>query len=826
MNIFVASWFFPPATSSEGIVTYKLLRNSENHYDVYSSTSKQWGYNATMDQKSETNITCYNIETDDINTWVEGCIAKFEELYPQQKYQCIMTRSTPPESILIGQRIKEKYRDIKWIASLADPVANNPYEIKAYVDECKTLSVDQKEQLKTVLLGQQDEDLAVWEKRPESGVQLLCKLKRWENEVIKHADLIISPSAVQLRYMLQKRSWNPKYFTLPHSFDQSFYSIQKGPKEDNSKFVFSFIGYSDSIRSLEPFVRAVRYLKENNSPFLKRLDMRFIGNHPRAIKDMVLNYYLDDVIHFQSGVDYYQSLQLMQESDWLLHVDAFFQQLETGGSIFFAGKLADYMGAKRPILALTGVDSPAYSIITKAGGVCLLPWDIVGIANKIEEILSGHEKPLINEDYISQFSANNVAKSFDDRVSQLCGLKFCIHIEDFQMPVQKANDSKEKIITICVPAYNVERYLERCLKTLLDHKSAEFTEILVVDDGSKDHTPQIGKCYERQYPGIVRAISKENGGHGSTINRAIMEGTGRYFMVVDGDDWIDSHEFARLIDDIKCGKIDADIISSNYHEINMESGALTPREQQAEITYFEKTQFEDIDLKNVYFTLASSLIKMSILKKINRPLQEHTFYVDVEYILFPVPYLKTVEFVNYWIYKYCRGNEEQSVYLPTMVERYDHHERVMKSVLNYENEYSMTEAQHQYYDAILKRLLYTHYALCLVYDKNQMRGFERGRSFDHFLNMTHPDLARWIGSEMKIVRIARRYHFNPDRMNQSIMLFFFQKIEKCKGKILHSHFLKRLAYNSVTLRISKMSVFETSYGKLWKKKVKKIFEKI
>ena len=185
-----------------------------------------------------------------------------------------------------------------------------------------------------------------------------------------------------------------------------------------------------------------------------------------------------------------------------------------------------------------------------------------------------------------------------------------------------------------------------------------------------------------------------------------------------------------------------------------------------------------------------------------------------------------MEFVNYWIYKYCRGNEEQSVYLPTMVERYDHHERVMKSVLNYENEYSMTEAQHQYYDAILKRLLYTHYALCLVYDKNQMRGFERGRSFDHFLNMTHPDLARWIGSEMKIVRIARRYHFNPDRMNQSIMLFFFQKIEKCKGKILHSHFLKRLAYNSVTLRISKMSVFETSYGKLWKKKVKKIFEKI
>ena len=822
MNIFVASWFFPPATSSEGIVTYKLLRNSRNHYDVFSSTSKQWGYKADMQQHNEPNITCYSIETDDIDAWVEGSIAKFEELYPQQKYPCIMTRSTPPESILIGLRIKEKYPDVQWIASLADPVANNPYELKAYVDECSTLNDRQKDQLKAALLSSREEDLIPWEKRPEPGVQLLCKLKRWENEVIKKADLIISPSATQLRYMIQQRTWGPKYFALPHCFDASFYPKQEETRESGSKVVFSFIGYSDSIRSVEPFIRAVRLLKENSSPYLKKLDMRFIGNYPRSIQDLVLNYFLDDVIHFQRGVDYYHSLQLMQESDWLLHVDAFFPQIETGGSVFFAGKLADYMGADRPIFALTGVNSPAYNLVQKAGGVCVVPEKTVEIANKFEEILSGCGEIRLNESYISRFSAENVAREFDDRVDELFDLGFHIQNTDWTLPEQEKNDAGKKLVTICVPAYNVERYLERCLKTLVRHRYAEYTEILVIDDGSKDHTAQIGKRYEQQYPGIVRLISKPNGGHGSTINRAIQEGAGRYFMVVDGDDWIDSREFEKLLADIESKKIGTDIISSNYHEIDMETGTLTPRAPQTEVEYFKKLTFEELDLKKVYFTLASSLIRLDVLRSVDRPLQEHTFYVDVEYILFPVPYLRTVTFVDYWIYKYCRGNEEQSVYLPTMIARYDHHERVMKSVLSYENECAMTDAQRQYYEAILKRLLYTHYALCFVYDSDKKRGYARAKDFDRFLKETHPDLARWIGVEMKELRIARRYHFDYSRVKKSVAYFLYRKTAGWKSGVLHGAVLRRLAYNGLTLRIFQLPVFRSGIGRRIKEKIKQI----
>lgn len=106
----------------------------------------------------------------------------------------------------------------------------------------------------------------------------------------------------------------------------------------------------------------------------------------------------------------------------------------------------------------------------------------------------------------------------------------------------------EKLLTVVIPSYNVEQYLNQTLESfVIDSQWLEKLEILIVDDGSKDHTADIGKEYEHRYPGIFHVISKENGGHGSTINRGIQEAKGKYFKVVDGDDWVDSSGFQNFI---------------------------------------------------------------------------------------------------------------------------------------------------------------------------------------------------------------------------------------------------------------------------------------
>lgn len=820
MKIFVASWFFPPATSSEGIVTYKLLRNSKHQYDVFSSTSKQWGYQNVMQQLNDKNLRCFTISTDNIDEWVEASIEQFEKLYVEEKYECIMTRSMPPESILIGNRIKEKYPQIKWIASLADPIANNPYEIRAYIDDCLTMNNRDKEELKVALKSADIEAIKAWEQRPESGVKLLCKLKRWQADVIKNADLIISPTSVQLSYMESNSEWNPKYFAVPHSFDESLYPITN--ENFHKKLVFSYIGYSDRQRSLEPIVRAVRLLKQKGFPFLKDLEIRFVGNNPRYIKDMVLNYFLDDVIQVREGVGYYDSLRLMKESDWLIHIDAYFEELSSGGSIFFAGKLADYMGAKRPIFALTGKGSPADEIVSKYGGVSLDSSDIAEIANTLEQIIISNLNPVINERYRAMYDAQNVAQQFDKRIEQLCRLRWELRCQEF-FKVPQSIDSK--LVTICVPGYNVERYLERCIRSLLDHKFAAEIEILIIDDGSRDHTPDIAKVFEAQYPGIVRLIQKENGGHGSTINRAILEGVGKYFMVVDGDDWIDGKQFSQVLEKIKNGSIDTDIISSNYHEVNMESGASTPWIQQGNIEYDRELPFEKIDVENVYFTLASTMFRLSLLREVNMPLQEHTFYVDVEYILFPIPYVKTVMFVENYIYKYCRGNAEQSVHIPTMVNRYDHHERVLQRVLDYETQCSMTEKQKTYYDSILKKLLFTHYALCFVYDSDKNRGYLRAKEFDEYLVKNNPELAVWCGKSILALRIARRYKFDFHKISHSLSGKLYNKCyylkPTVKSLVISNKIVRRMVFNRYTLRLSKTKFFTVGQGR----RIKAFFKK-
>ena len=116
----------------------------------------------------------------------------------------------------------------------------------------------------------------------------------------------------------------------------------------------------------------------------------------------------------------------------------------------------------------------------------------------------------------------------------------------------------EKILTVTVPSYNVEKFLENTLDSFVDERVLDDIEVLIVDDGSKDKTAEIGRKYEEKYPDTFRVISKENGGHGSTINRGIGEAKGKYFKVVDGDDWVDQDGFAELIQRLKT--CDADYV--------------------------------------------------------------------------------------------------------------------------------------------------------------------------------------------------------------------------------------------------------------------------
>ncbi len=107
-----------------------------------------------------------------------------------------------------------------------------------------------------------------------------------------------------------------------------------------------------------------------------------------------------------------------------------------------------------------------------------------------------------------------------------------------------------KLISFGIPCYNSAAYMSKCIESLLI--GGDEVEIIIVDDGSqKDNTLQIAKEYEAKYPGIVKAVHQENGGHGEAVNTGLRNATGVYYKVVDSDDWLDEINLPKVLDKLR-----------------------------------------------------------------------------------------------------------------------------------------------------------------------------------------------------------------------------------------------------------------------------------
>ena len=107
-----------------------------------------------------------------------------------------------------------------------------------------------------------------------------------------------------------------------------------------------------------------------------------------------------------------------------------------------------------------------------------------------------------------------------------------------------------KLLTVAIPCYNSESYMEHCINTPLT--GGEEVEIIIVDDGSaKDRTGEIADRYAREYPTICRAIHQENGGHGEAVNTGLKNATGIFFKVVDSDDWVNEEAYVQVLDTLR-----------------------------------------------------------------------------------------------------------------------------------------------------------------------------------------------------------------------------------------------------------------------------------
>lgn len=214
-----------------------------------------------------------------------------------------------------------------------------------------------------------------------------------------------------------------------------------------------------------------------------------------------------------------------------------------------------------------------------------------------------------------------------------------------------------KILTFSVAAYNVGKYLNKLFESILVDELLEEIEILIVNDGSTDNTAEISKQFENQYPGIVRLVNKENGGHGSTINKGIEEASGKYFRALDGDDWINTAALIRLVNELQ--NTQADLVLTNFLKCYDDKRIVV--EKFEGLDNGKTYDFDEVASKVGWMRYHTVIYKTSILKEHHIRLDEHCFYVDSEFMLYPIPYISNIIFYDLDVYCYRLGLSDQSV---------------------------------------------------------------------------------------------------------------------------------------------------------------------
>lgn len=242
-----------------------------------------------------------------------------------------------------------------------------------------------------------------------------------------------------------------------------------------------------------------------------------------------------------------------------------------------------------------------------------------------------------------------------------------------------------KYLSVAIPCYNSMDYMANAIESILICK--DDVEIIIVNDGSKDRTDEIGREYAQKYPDTIKYVYQENGGHGEAVNTGLKNATGIYFKVLDSDDWFDKSALVKVVETLKDlynkGE-NLDMMIANYvYEKPSANKSSVIRYTNALPT---NKVFRWYNVKYFYpqqnLLMHSVIYRTQLLRNCNLQLPKHTFYVDNLFVYQPLPYVNTLYYLDVDLYRYFIGREDQSVNEKVMISRIDQQIKVNKLMID------------------------------------------------------------------------------------------------------------------------------------------------
>lgn len=300
----------------------------------------------------------------------------------------------------------------------------------------------------------------------------------------------------------------------------------------------------------------------------------------------------------------------------------------------------------------------------------------------------------------------------------------------------------DKILTILIPTYNMEVYLERCLSSLIVcTQLMEELEILVINDGSKDRSSEIAHQYEIRFPNSFRVIDKDNGNYGSCINRGLKEATGKYIKVLDADDWFNTVEFEKFIIALKM--IDVDLVLTSFNIVSngtkVSSQAYNPDLESLKVYEFQKMDIQQVGV----WTMHAVTYRVQLLRQISYNQSEGISYTDTEWTYLPLSSIESFAYVNRVVYQYFLGRDGQTMDPTVQVRSIWQFEQIMIRLIKHLN--NLPPEMRKTFSYIttnrhIECLTKVIYKICLVNQSEDQFDNKLLMEFDSFIRANRPDL--------------------------------------------------------------------------------------
>ena len=320
------------------------------------------------------------------------------------------------------------------------------------------------------------------------------------------------------------------------------------------------------------------------------------------------------------------------------------------------------------------------------------------------------------------------------------------------------------VLTIAVPTFNMDWCLNKNLATYCDPRLSGKVEVLCLNNASEDRSKEIILSFAEREPAIFRLVDRDSRGYGSSINDAIRLARGRYFRIVDADDWVDTEELIRLVE--KLESCSCDVVLTDYTSVNMQDGTCTPVcAGTYDVPYDEVLSSLCMPTKTLP-SIHATTYRTELLRENGFRMQDGIFFVDEEYVILPYLHVKTVLYEPFNVYRYQVANPEQSTSPKNRGKYYWHREKILKRLIQEYKEAQLkgySEDRLNYSFERIRRGIGDHFTTLLIYIENKKDGRNLAKQWKKYVRTEASVFWPFVHRKSRILMLFNRFKISQSQ---------------------------------------------------------------